>query len=353
MELNPKTEVTSPAYQQLVADATHRVRTGQLAAFRAVNKELIELYWDLGKMILERQQQHSWGKSVVELLSKDLQKEFPNVEGLSERNLWRMRTFHVSYKDSQFLPPLVAEIGWTHNYIILEKCKDPNERLFYIHQTKNLGWTKNVLVHQIENQSFQKTVLNQQNFEQTLPKNLQNQAVLAVKDEYAFGFLELGDKHSEYELEQALINNIRKFLIEMGGDFCFIGNQFIVDLNGKDYKIDLLLYHRGLQTLVAIDLKIGEFEPEHTGKMSFYLSLLDDKVRKPYENPSIGIIICKSKDHTTVEFALRDVNKPIGVATYNISESLPKELSAFFPSSDELIKRIDAVMMAVADKTNH
>ena len=246
----------------------------------------------------------------------------------------------------------MGEIGWTHNYIILEKCKDPNERLFYIHQTKNYGWTKNVLIHQIENQSFQKIVTNQQNFEQTLPKELQNQAILAVKDDYAFGFLELGDKHSEYQLEQALINNIRKFLIEMGGDFCFIGNQFVIDLNGKDYKIDLLLYHRGLQSMVAIDLKIGEFEPEHTGKMSFYLSLLDDRIRKSYENPSIGIIICKSKDHTTVEFALKDVNKPIGVATYNISESLPKELSAFFPSSKELIERIDLVMRAVSTK-NH
>ena len=344
-----KTE-TSPAYKQLVADATMRVQSGQLAAFRAVNKELIELYWDLGKMILERQQQHGWGKSVVELLAKDLQKTFPKLDGLSARNLWRMRTFYVTYEDNSILPPAVAEIGWTHNYIILEKCKDPNERLFYVHQTKNCGWTKNVLIHQIENQSYQKVILNQQNFEHTLPEHLQSQAILAVKDEYAFGFLELGDKHSEYQLEQALINNVRKFLIEMGGDFCFIGNQFVVELNGKDYKIDLLLYHRGLQTLVAIDLKIGEFEPEHTGKMSFYLSLLDDRIRKPYENPSIGIIICKSKDHTTVEFALRDTHKPIGVATYSITQSLPKELSAFFPSSAELIERIETVMAAVVRK---
>ena len=345
--------IDSNLFVSFVEDIKTRIKASQYRALQAVNKEHIQLYWDIGQTIVERQEQYGWGKSIVEKLATELQKEFVGMNGFSARNLWRMRALYTEYVKSSILPPVVAEIGWTHNYIILEKCKDPNERLFYIHQTKNLGWTKNVLVHQIENQSFQKTVLNQQNFEQTLPKNLQNQAVLAVKDEYAFGFLELGDKHSEYELEQALINNIRKFLIEMGGDFCFIGNQFIVDLNGKDYKIDLLLYHRGLQTLVAIDLKIGEFEPEHTGKMSFYLSLLDDKVRKPYENPSIGIIICKSKDHTTVEFALRDVNKPIGVATYNISESLPKELSAFFPSSDELIKRIDAVMMAVADKTNH
>jgi predicted nuclease of restriction endonuclease-like (RecB) superfamily len=339
---------TSPAYQQLVEDVTTRVRSGQLAGYRAVNKELIQLYWDLGKMIIERQEQYAWGKSVVEMLSKDLQKTFLRMEGFSSRNLWRMRMFYLEY--FEILPPPVAEISWTHNYIIIEKCKDPNERLFYIHQTKNFGWTKNVLIHQIENQTFEKTIINHQNFEQHLPEHLHDQAILAVKDDYAFGFLELGDKHSEYQLEQAILNNIRQFLIEMGGDFCFIANQFALDLNGKDYKVDLLLYHRGLQSLVAIDLKIGEFEPEHTGKMSFYLSLLDSKTKKPHENASIGIIICKNKDQTTVDFALRDVNKPIGIATYSLTKTLPKELSAFFPSSEELIKRVEAVIKAVSKK---
>ena len=340
-------DTTSPAYQQLVTDLISRVRTGQLAAFRAVNTELIHMYWDLGKMILERQQQYAWGNSVVELVSKDLQNAFSGMSGFSTTNLWRMRAFYLTYSQSEFLPPLVGEIAWTHNYVIVEKCKDPNERLFYIHQTKNFGWTKNVLIHQIENQTYQKTLINQHNFGQNLPPHLHDQAILAVKDDYAFDFLELGDKHSEYQLEQAILNNIRLFLIEMGGDFCFIANQFIIDLNGKDYKIDLLLYHRGLQALVAIDLKIGEFEPEHTGKMSFYLSLIDDRIRKSHENPSIGIIICKSKDFTTVEFALKDTHKPIGIATYSLSKTLPKELSAFFPSSEELIKRVEAVIEAV------
>ena len=346
------TDSASPAYQQLVKDITVRVRSGQLAAFRAVNKELIEMYWDLGKMILERQQQNAWGKSVVEMLAKDLQKEFQGMNGLSDRNLWRMRTFYLTYQENVFLPPPVAEIGWSHNYIIIEKCKDPNERLFYIHQTKNYGWTKNVLIHQIENQTYQKTIINQQNFERTLPEHIQNQAVLALKDDYTFDFLELANEHSEYELEQAIINNIRQFLIEMGGDFCFVGNQFVIDLNGKDYRIDLLLYQRALQALVAIDLKVGEFQPEHTGKMSFYLSLLDSRIRKPYENSSIGIIICKSKDYTTVDFALQDTNKPIGVATFNLTKSLPTELSTFFPSAEELIKRVEAVVKAVAVKSS-
>lgn len=348
MQKEQATLPTSPAYQELVVEMAARVRLGQLAAFRAVNKELIDMHWDLGKMIFERQQEYGWGKSVVEMLSKDLRKEFPRVGGFSAGNLWRMRAFYLTYADSEILAPLVRELGWSHNLMIFEKCKDPNERLFYIHQTKNYGWTKAVLIHQIENQSYQKTLISQQNFGQHLPEHLHDQAILAVKDDYAFGFLELGDKHSEYQLEQAILNNIRKFLIEMGGDFCFIANQFYIDLNGKDYKVDLLLFHRGLQSLVAIDLKIDEFEPEHTGKMSFYLSLLDSRVKKPYENPSIGIIICKNKDHTTVEFALKDVNKPIGVATYSLTKSLPDELSAFFPSPEELINRVEAVIKAVS-----
>ncbi len=340
-------DITSIAYQELIAELIERVKHGQLTAYRAANKELINLYWDMGKRIVERQQLYGWGKSVVELLSKDLRKAFPRMNGLSASNLWRMRAFYVAYATSEILAPVVREIGWTQNFIIFEKCKDPNERLFYIHQTRNYGWTKNVLIHQIDNQSYEKTIINQQNFELTLPQHLKDQAILAVKDDYTFDFLELGDKHSEYQLEQAILNNIRHFLIEMGGDFCFIANQFPIDLNDKEYRVDLLLYHRGLQSLVAIDLKIDDFEPEHTGKMSFYLSLLDDKVKKPAENPSIGIIICKNKDFTTVEFALRDTNKPIGVATYNITQSLPKELSSFFPSPEELVKRVEAVIEAV------
>ncbi|MBI1223835.1 MAG: DUF1016 family protein [Bacteroidetes bacterium] len=355
-------QINTIAYHQLVADAKERVQSGQLAVWRAVNKELITLYWDLGKLIVERQQEHGWGNSVVEMLAKDLQAAFPRMSGFSKTNLWRIRAFYQAYSHPQILPPTVgefkssempppwAEIGWSHNYVIIEKCKDPQERLFYIHLTKRYSWTKNVLIHQIENQTFEKTVIGQTNFEEKLPDNLKSQAILAVKDDYAFDFLELGDQHSEYQLEQAILQNIRQFLVEMGGDFCFIANQFPLELSSKDYRVDLLLYHRELQSLVAIDLKIGEFEPEHTGKMSFYLSLLDDRTKKPHENPSIGIIICKSKDFTTVEFALKDVNKPIGVATYNITKSLPRELRAFFPAPEELIKRVETVIEAISKK---
>ena len=183
-------------------------------------------------------------------------------------------------------------------------------------------------------------MISQQNFAQTLPTELQEQAILAVKDDYAFGFLELGDKHSEYQLEQAIINNIRLFLIEMGGDFCFIGSQFVLDLNDKEYKIDLLLFHRRLQSLVAIDLKIGEFEPEHKGKMEFYLSVLNDTVKLPHENPAVGIIICKSKNRTVVEYSLKTAMLPIGVATYNTTEELPDTHKDLLHATKEITQKL-------------
>jgi len=265
------------------------------------------------------------------------------MKGLSATNLWRMRAFYLAYSHNTILPLAVGEIGWSHNNVIIEKCKDLNQRNFYIHQTKKYGWTKNILIHQIENKTYEKIIINQQNFEETLPDELQQNAITALKDDYTFDFMELGNKHSEYQLEQAILNNIRKFLIEMGGNFTFVGNQYVIELNGKDYKIDLLLFHRELQSLIAIDLKVTEFIPEYAGKMNFYLSLLNEKVKKPHENPSIGIIICKSKDRTTVEFALRDVNKPIGIATYSLSKTLPIELKQFFPSPEELINRIEKI----------
>lgn len=337
-------------YRQLVTDAVNRVRQGQIKALKAVNQEQIQLYWDLGKMIVERQELYKWGKSVVENLATDLQKEFQGMMGMSAANLWRMRAFYLAYYQNIILAPLVREIGWSHNFIIFEKCKDETERLFYINQVKNFGWSKNVLIHKIGLQTYQKVILSQQNFDKTLPDSINKQAALAVKDEYTFDFLELADEHSEYELEQALINDIRKFLIEMGGDFSFIGNQFVIDLEGKDYKIDILLYHRGIQSLIAIDLKIDEFKPEYAGKMNFYLSLLNNKIKKPYENSSIGIIICKSKSRTTVDFALQDVNKPIGVATYSLTKTLPNELKDFFPSNEELIKKIESFSNALQQK---
>jgi predicted nuclease of restriction endonuclease-like (RecB) superfamily len=322
-------------------EVQQRIRAAQYDALKAVNREMINLYWDIGKMIVTRQQNVNWGKSVVEQLAKDLQAEFPGISGFSTRNIWRMRDFYLTYHSQEILPPLVAEIGWTHNIVILEKCKDDLEREFYIKMTRKFGWTKNVLIHQIENQTYQKTLLNQTNFDKTVSTEIRNQLKLAVKDEYTFDFLELADEHSERQLEQAILTRVEPFLQEMGGLFAFIGSQYRLEVDDEEYFIDILLYHRRLKCLVAIELKIGKFLPEYVGKMQFYLSVLDNTVKLPDENPSIGIILCKSKQRTIVEYALKDSNKPIGVATYQIVSQLPQELKNQLPDPAQVAKLLE------------
>ncbi|MFN5466890.1 MAG: YhcG family protein [Pirellulaceae bacterium] len=323
-------------YNQLLAEVKDRIRSAQYAALKAVNTELVGLYWDLGRLIVEKQEQSGWGKSVVERLSQDLRKEFPGVAGFSVQNLWYMRQFHLEYREHEKLQPLVGEIAWAHNLVIMSKCKDPLEREFYLRMTRKFGWSKNVLIHQIANQSYEKSLLGQTNFDQTLTPALRSQAKLAVKDEYTFDFLELAEEHSERELERALIARVEDFLRAMGGLFAFMGSQYRLEVDGREYFLDLLLFHRRLRSLVAIELKIGDFQPEFVGKMQFYLTALDRQVRQDDENPSIGIILCKEKNRTIVEYALHDANKPIGVATYEITRTLPKELKEQLPRPEEI-----------------
>ncbi len=333
----------SDNYRHLLMEIKQRIRSAQYEALKAVNREMINLYWDIGQIIVTQQQGASWGKSVVEQLAKDLQAEFPGISGFSARNIWRMRDFYLTYHSKEILPPMVAEIGWTHNIVILEKCKDDLEREFYIRMTRKFGWTKNVLIHQIENQTYEKTLLNQTNFDKTVPAEIRNQLKLAVKDEYTFDFLELADEHSERQLEQAILARVEPFLQEMGGRFTFVGSQYRLEVSDKEFFIDLLLYHRQLRCLVAIELKTGEFLPEYVGKMQFYLAALDDLSRFPDENLSIGIILCKSKDKTIVEYALRESNKPIGIATYKLFSTLPQELKNQLPAPEQVAKLLEGV----------
>ena len=328
-------------YGNFITEIKELIYRSQYDAMKQLNTALIKLYWEIGEEINNQQSEKGWGKSIVEVLANELQKEFPGVQGFSARNLWNMRNFYVEYSQNAKLQPMVAEISWTKNVVIMEKCKDNLMREFYIRMTKKYGWTKNVLIHHIENQSYEKYLTNQTNFDSTLPEKYRLQARLAVKDEYTFDFLELGAEHSERELELALIKNIRAFLSEMGGDFTFVNNQYPLVVDGNSYFIDLLLYHRRLKSLVAIELKVGDFKPEYAGKMQFYLSVLDDTVRFAEENSSIGIIICKSKSRTTVEYALRDTNKPIGVATYSIYETLPENMKALLPTPEEIAERLN------------
>jgi len=336
-------KISGNNYKNFFFEIKERIYKAQYEALRQVNKELINLYWDIGKLIIEKQEKHKWGKAVVETLALDLQKEFPGIKGFSSQNLWRMRQFFETYKDNVKLSPLVREISWVKNILILTQCKDPLEKEFYIRMTKKFGWSKNILIHQIEGQAYERFLLKQTNFDNTLAEKYKHQAKLAVKDEYTFDFLELGEDHLEHELEGELINNIRKFLSEMGEQFAFVSSQQRIEIDGQEFFIDLLLYHRKLRCLIAVELKIGEFKPEYAGKMQFYLSALDDKIKLADENASIGIIICKNKNRTIVEYALKDTKKPIGVATYKLTRTLSGELKKLLPSAKDIAENLENI----------
>ena len=252
-----------------------------------------------------------------------------------------MRNFHKHYYQNEKLQLMVAEIGWSHNLLILDKCRDDLEREFYIRMIRKYGWTKNVLIHQIEGESYQRFLLNQTNFDTALEEKYKHQAKLAVKDSYSFDFLEIAENYGERDMELQLIKNIRSFLMEMGTDFAFIGNQYKLRVGEEDYYIDILLYHRRLKSLIAIELKTTKFKPEYAGKLQFYLTSLNETVKTEDENPSIGIIICKDKDRTTVEYALKDMNSPMGIATYSLKNELPKDLKHLLPTAEEIAERLE------------
>jgi predicted nuclease of restriction endonuclease-like (RecB) superfamily len=300
----------------------------------------VRLYWEIGELIHHKQETLGWGKSVVETLARDLQSEFPGRNGFSANNLWLMRQFYCEYVDKPNLQLLIGEISWTKNLVIFGRCKDDLEREFYLRATARYGWTTAVLKHQVDNKSYEKYLLNQTNFDATVTDDIKAQAVLAVKDNYTFDFLDLAEQHSERDLEQSLVQNLRGFLSELGGAFAFIGNQYRLEVGGQEYFIDLLLFHRRLRCLVAIELKIGDFKPEHKGKMEFYLEALDCQEKMEGENPPIGMIICRYKNKTVVEYALRTASRPIGVATYTIVPQLPDAYREQLPSPEEIAERL-------------
>ena len=277
-ELKDMMDMDIIIYQPFVNEIKELIQRKQFQAIKIVNTETINLYWEIGEEIY-RQQREKGGKSIVQILAKELQKEFPGTQGYSAANLWRMRNFYLTYCNSEKLAPLVREISWSNNIAIMEKCKDDLQREFYIQMTKRFGWTKRVLINFIEAKTYEKYLLNQTNFDLTLPEERRIQAKLAVKDEYTFDFAELSPEYTEHELEVQLVNHIRAFLIEMGGDFSFLGNQYHLVVGNRDLYIDLLLFHRRLRCLVAIELKIGEFEAEYAGKMQLYLTALDEQVK--------------------------------------------------------------------------
>lgn len=330
-------------YEAILNSISSKIKSAQARAMSAVNRELIEVYRDIGQIIHEQQDTGKWGDSVVKTLASDLQKAFPGMRGFSYRNLYTMRDLYTSYKDTKKLQTLSAQISWSHNVAILSKCKDSIEREFYMKMSKRNGWTYRVLLHHIEIGTFEQTMVAKSNFKEKLPTNLHPEAILVAKDEYALDFLGLADEHSELELEKAIVRNIEAFLREVGTSISFLGSQYRIELEGQEFFIDLLFYHRRLKSLIAVELKVSEFIPEHVGKMQFYLAVLDDKVRLEGENPSIGIILCKSKKKTVVEYALKDANKPINVASYHLVKKLPKDLQNELPSPEQMAKLLENI----------
>ena len=331
---------TPSGYTDFLLEAKTQIRQRQLQALRAANTEMLALYWWLGENISQRQAALGWGKSVVENLARDLQTEFPGRNGFSAQNLWLMRQFFNEYLAKPKLQSLIGEISWTKNLLIMARCKDDLEREFYLRATARFGWTTKVLQHQLDNHSYRQYLLGQTNFDAAVPDSTKAQALLAVKDHYTFDFLGLAEQHSERELEQSLVANLRGFLAEMGGAFTFVGNQFKLESDGREYFIDLLLFHRRLRCLVAIELKIGEFKPEHKGQIEFYLDQLDQHHRVEGENPPIGIVICRSKTRTMVEYALRTMTRPLGIATYTVTPQLPANFQGELPSPEQIAERL-------------
>ena len=327
-------------FKNFVREIKGKIQAAQGFALKAVNKELIALYSEIGKLIVERQEKFGWGKGIVENLAAELQMEMEGLQGFSAPNLWNMRQFYVAYRENPNLQTLSREIPWSHNLLIFRKCKDDLAREFYIKSTLCHAWSYRVLQNHIENQSYENAILSQNNFQETLPQSLANKASLILKDEYTFDFLALNDEHSERDLERALIAKIRDFLTQMGSDYAFIGTQYKLEVDGQDFFIDLLLYHRRLKSLIALELKIGDFKPEYAGKMNFYLSLLNDKVKLEGENESIGIIVCKSKSQTIVEYALKNTTHPIGVATYTLTKTPPENLAKLLPSPEAISQKL-------------
>lgn len=330
-------------YQGILNSISTKIKSAQARAMSSVNKELVEVYREIGKTISEQLEKGEWGDSVVKTLASDLQKLFPGMKGFSFRNLYVMKDLYVSYKKNEKMQTLSAQISWSHNVAILSKCKNLLEREFYMKMAKRNGWSYRVLIHQIEVGAFERTMASQSNFKQNLPTNLHPEAILVAKDEFALDFLSLANEHSEQELEKAIVRNIESFLREFGASLSFLGSQYRIEIEGQEFFIDLLFYHRRLKSLIAVELKVSDFIPEYIGKMQFYLAVLDDKVRLEGENPSIGIILCKSKKRTVVEYALKDSGKPISVSSYHLVKELPKELAGELPSPEQISRFLENI----------
>lgn len=370
MKKSQEVSIALPEYRQFIEDLKTRVFSARISAARAVNRDVILLYWDIGRGIVEKQQTLGWGDSIVEMVSVDLRQAFPGSFGFSPQNVWRMLQFFRTYTDNLFLSQavrelekkgqktpspeelsrivreLIAAVPWGHHANVLAKLTDPAARLYYLRATARFGWSRNVLLNQIKAGAYERAVTEKKthNFPLALPEYLAEQADEMLKSSYNLEFLGIRRAVKERELEDRLVSRLQAFLLELGYGFCFVGRQHRLTLGQKEYFIDLLFYHRFLKALVAFELKVGPFEPEHAGKMDFYLNLLNDKECGDGDQPSIGIILCAEKDDVEVEYALRTKKNPIGVAVYQLQSKLPADLKGKLPTAKQLAEVVRAVL---------
>ena len=355
-------ELVSQEYKIWLESLKNKFRSSQIKASIKVNTTLLEFYWDLGGQIVQKQEKYKWGSGFLEKLSRDLSAEFPDVKGFSYTNVKNIRQWFVFWqqlvgelkttKSQQLVgessvdktKQIVSQIfmiPWGHNIAIIQKCKNIDEAIYYVQNTLKNGISRSVLVHQIESNLYERNGKALTNFENTLPPIQSDLAKEITKDPYIFDFVTLTQDYQEKELEDALTQNITNFLLELGSGFAFVGRQYKLNVGGDEFKIDLLFYHIKLKCYVVVELKATSFKPEHAGKLSFYTSAIDGELKNSDDNPTIGILICKSKNNTVVEYALKDINKPLGISEYQLTEILPKEFKSSLPSIEEIEAKLD------------
>lgn len=335
-------------YRQWIVSIKERVQASQIKAAVAVNRELLELYWFLGEQIIEKQKSSHWGDGFLKQMSLDLSSEFPVIKGFSYRNLKSIRQWYRFWQDDHSIgqqlvsqldaegKQLVAQIPWGHNILIIQKLNSPDDALFYVRKTIENNWSRAVLAHQIESGLHLREGQAVSNFAATLPAPQSDLAQQLLRDPYQFDFLTLTERYTERELENGLVEHLARFLLELGAGFAYVGRQYRMEVDGEEFFIDLLFYHLRLHSYVVIELKVDKFKPEYAGKLNFYISAVDAQVKTELDQPTIGILICKSKSNIVVEYSLRDLNKPIGVSEYTITQNLPEQLKSSLPSIEQI-----------------
>jgi predicted nuclease of restriction endonuclease-like (RecB) superfamily len=331
---------TPSGYADWLAELKTRIHIAQQRAALAVNRELVLLYWQIGRDILERQAKQGWGAKVIERLAHDLRTDFPDMKGFSRANLMYMRAFAEAWPDAAIVQQAVGQLPWGHNLVLLTKLKDPQLRLTYAQRAIAHGWSRNVLTIHIETRLLEREGQAVTNFAAQLPAPQSDLARNMLKDPYLFDFLGVGKEADEREIESAIVQHITRFLLELGAGFAYVGRQVPIEVGGDDFFIDLLFYHLKLHCYMVVELKTGAFKPEHTGQLGFYLSAVDAVVKSAQDNPTIGLLLCKSQNRVVAEYALRDTNKPIGIAEYQVVAALPEELQMNLPSIERIEREL-------------